>query len=124
MPATRVILFREEDGTVPIQAWLDGLAEKAQLRCLAALSQLERLGHELRRPTVENLGSGIYELRVKVQRVNYRMLYFFHGRQAVVVSHGFAKQTTEVPRAEIDRAIQRKSAFERNPTRHTFVRER
>jgi phage-related protein len=123
MRVTRVLLYREEDGTVPVRDWLDGLQAKAQLRCLAMLAQLEQLGHELRRPMVDNLGDGVYELRAKVLNVNYRMLYFFHGRQAVVVPHGFAKQEAKVPKTEIEHALRRRAAFERSPTRHTFVME-
>ncbi len=59
-------------------------------------------------------------LRAKHQRVNYRMLYFFHGQHAAVVSHGITKQQAEVPRPEIDRAIERRKRFTVNPARHTY----
>lgn len=120
MPPTRLILFRESDGTVPLRDWLDGMAEKPQLRCLALLAHLERFGHELRRPLSENLSGGIHELRVKVENVNYRMLYFFHGREAAIVSHGFTKQQARVPASEIRAALRRKVEFEGNPALHTF----
>jgi hypothetical protein len=47
------------------------------------------------------------------------MLYFFHGRAAIVISHGITKER-EVPSAEIDWAIRAKQFFEANPARHTF----
>jgi hypothetical protein len=47
------------------------------------------------------------------------MLYFFHGRQAVVVSHGLTKED-KVPTKEIDLAVARKAAFEKDPGKHTF----
>ena len=50
--------------------------------------------------------------------MNYRMLYFFHGRTAAVVSHGLVKEA-EVPPKEIDKAIERKRKFEKNPKGHT-----
>jgi hypothetical protein len=56
---------------------------------------------------------------VKFYKVNYRMLYFFHGRDAAVVSHGLAKERT-IPPAEIKRALERMEKFERDPQRHTF----
>ncbi len=46
------------------------------------------------------------------------MLYFFHGSQAVVLSHGLVKER-EIPPAEIDRAVERKRKFVANPKRHT-----
>jgi len=50
--------------------------------------------------------------------LQYRILYFFHGTAAVVISHGLVKQR-EVPPREIDRAVQRKARFERDPVKHT-----
>ena len=46
------------------------------------------------------------------------MLYFFHGRAAVVVSHGFTKQRAGVPEKEIEEAIRRKGRFEARPREH------
>jgi hypothetical protein len=64
MPTTEVIFYQEEDGTIPIVDWLDGLHNKAQVKCLARLGRLEELGHELRRPEADLLRDGIYELRI------------------------------------------------------------
>ena len=123
MPKTRVVFFMEDDGSVPIVDWLDGLVSKAQIKCLAKLKRLEELGHELRRPEADYLRDGVYELRVGLQRVNYRILYFFHGNQAVVLSHGITK-TREVPSKEIDFAVQRSARFRASPNDHTFEPER
>ena len=119
MPAIGVIFYREEDGRVPIVDWLDGLSDKAQVKCLARLGRLEELGHELRRPEADLLRDGIHELRMGLQGINYRVLYFFHGREAAVVSHGLIKER-RVPPSEIDQAIERKKKFEANPEQHTF----
>jgi len=123
MPECILVYYREDAGTKPLEAWLDGLIPKAREKCLAKLKRLENLGHELRRPEADYLRDGIYELRVGRQGVNYRMLYFFYGRLAVVVSHGITKEG-EVPSREIDLAIRRKSAFETAPERHGFQRMR
>lgn len=122
MPETEVKIYREDDGTVPLRLWLDSLDRKSQERCLAALLALGRHGHDLRRPHVENLGDGIHELRVKSGRVNLRMLYAFQGREAVVVSHGFAKERI-IPPKEIALAKERIAKFKADPKRHTFQGE-
>ena len=119
MPRTEVVFFQDEDGTVPLLEWLDDLAEKAQDKCLAKLTRLEELGHELRRPEADYLRDGIYELRARLGSVNYRMLYFFHGNEAAVVSHGLTKEK-EVPDKEIDLAVERKRRFEADPKKHTY----
>jgi phage-related protein len=119
MPQVEVLIYRDDDGTAPLLDWLASLPDEARNRCVARLTLLHEQGHELRRPHAENLGNGLYELRVKFYKVNYRMLYFFHGRDAAVVSHGLAKERT-IPLGEIKRALERMEEFEHDPQRHTF----
>lgn len=121
MPGIEVIFFREEDGSVPLVDWLAALASVARAKCRVRLDRLEEMGHKLRRPEVEYLRDGIYELRTKHAGVNYRMLYFFHGRTAAVVSHGLTKQQAAVPSKDLERAVERKARFEVDPQRHTFA---
>ena len=122
MPKTELVLFCEDDGTIPLPEWLDTLPKKARAKCVAALRRLEVLGHELRRPEADCLRDDIYELRVGLQGVNYRMLYFFHGRTAVVLSHGLTKERV-VPPKEIDRAVHRRNRYFQAPKRHAFKPE-
>jgi phage-related protein len=92
MPRTRVVFYRDPEGNVPILDWLDELPEKALDKCRVKIERLQELGHELRRPEADYLRDGIYELRVRVGSVNYRMLYFFHESVAAVVSRGVIKE--------------------------------
>jgi hypothetical protein len=77
------------------------------------------MGHELRRPEADFLRGGIYELRVSFRGVHHRILYFFHGAIAAVVSHGLVKERA-VPPKEIDRAIERKNRFMADSVGHTY----
>ena len=122
MPRVNVVLFQESDGIVPLEQWLASVPAKPRAKCIAALERLSHMGHELRRPEADYLRDGIHELRVRFRTVNYRMLYFFHGRAAVVVTHGLVKEDIVPPR-EIERAIRRKKQYEANPARHTFSPE-
>jgi len=101
VPQTKLLLFQEESGAVPALEWLDGLTQKARDKCRVKLERLAELGHELRRPEADYLRDDIYELRVGLNHVNYRMLYFFHGHRVVVLSHGLTKKK-RVPPKEID----------------------
>ena len=121
MPKIDLVFYKEDDGKVPMEIWLDSLPKKVTAKCEKRLELLAEMGHILRRPIADYLRDGIYELRVRHQNVNYRMLYFFHRNQAVVVSHGFTKERI-VPAKGIERAKQRKVEFERNPLRHTYRR--
>jgi hypothetical protein len=118
MPQTLVIFYKE-GGTVLVRKWLKAQSNKVQKKCLMFIAQLEMLGHELRRPVADFLRDGIYELRPTYQGVTYRILYFFSGRDVVVLSHGITK-TDAVPDVEINRAIERKKRFEADPKVHTY----
>jgi phage-related protein len=113
------VFYRESDGTAPVLDWLDTLPAKAQDKCRIKIERLSELGHELRRPEADVLRDGIYELRIGLQGINYRLLYFFHGRTAAVLAHGLVKERV-VPSREIDVALARKRRFEQDPARHTY----
>jgi phage-related protein len=118
MPRVEVRFFRESDGSVPVVEWLVHLPRKAASKCRVKLERLAELGYELRRPEGDYLRDGVYELRATFQGVHHRLLYFFLGRSAVVVSHGLVKED-RVPPREIDLAILRKGLVEQDPIRHT-----
>ena len=119
MPKISVVFYQEDAKIVPVLDWLDRLPPRAQDKCRVRIERLRDLGHELRRPEADYLRDGIYELRVGLQGMNYRMLYFFHGRVAAVLAHGLVKER-EVPPREIEEAIRRKRKFELDPERHTY----
>ncbi len=114
-----VVFFRETNGTVPALEWMVGLPDKARVQGLTRIESLTESGHLRRRPQADHLRDGIHELRFKRQRVNYRLLYFFHGSGIVVLSHGITKQQAAVPPAEIQRAIRRRTQFTADPEAHT-----
>ena len=118
MPAAKLVLFANADGSVPFLEWFAEIPTKAQDKCRVRLERLAQLGHELRRPEADYLRDGIYELRVGLQGINYRMLYFFHGREIVVVSHGLIKERA-VPPKEIESALQNKQTYESAPDKHS-----
>ena len=125
MPQTRLLFFRETDGVAPVWEWLRDLRTKnpkAYAKCVVRIRRLGELGHELRRPEADLLRDGIYELRASLGTVNYRILYFFHGRHVAVLAHAITKEN-EIPVVEIKRALERKLKFAASPTAHTFTGE-
>lgn len=120
MPQTTVYIYAEEDGSSPVLTWFEQLGAentRALDACIARVRMLALLGYELRRPHADMLRDGIYELRASVGRVNYRLLYFFHGRDVAVVAHGLTKEDL-VPARDIERAIERRQRYEQDPTKH------
>lgn len=118
MPTTEVVFFATGDGAAPALEWLDTVPAKARYKCIVRMERLAEMGYELRRPEGDYLREGIYELRVRHQRVNYRLLYFFHQGVAVI-SHGLTKER-RVPSREIDPAVLRQATYSRDPAKHTF----
>lgn len=125
MPETVVYFYQEEDGTAPVLEWLEDVRssdKKAYANCLERIERLRNFGHELRRPHADYLEDGIYELRAKRGRVQYRILYFFHGQNVAILDHGLTKEDA-MPKADLARAKERKGLFEQNPDKHTYSEE-
>lgn len=118
MPVTEVFVYADDDGYSPFLDWLDALPEKVQSKCIVRVERLATMGYELRRPEADYLRDDIYELRIRNRRVNYRVLYFFSGRMAVI-SHGLRKEG-KVPDDQIDLAIRHRELFTRAPHKHTY----
>jgi hypothetical protein len=153
MPRTEVVFYRDDDGTVPVLDWLGGLSVKARLKCLVRIERLRELGYDLRRPETDFLRDGVYELRVSLNHVQYRILYSFHAgadtdrsegpktvkrgpvkhrpkgsgkpvvRRTVAVLAHGLVKEDKVSGEEIDRALARMRKFAAAPERHTFAEE-
>ncbi|MCE9594431.1 MAG: type II toxin-antitoxin system RelE/ParE family toxin [Planctomycetes bacterium] len=120
MPKTQLRFYQDADGTAPVRQWLAELHRRdpiAHAKCVARIERLAELGHELRRPEADFLRDGIYELRARKGHVNYRILYFFHGRHVAVLAHALTKEAA-VPATDIARAVRRKAQLEADPKTH------
>lgn len=77
MPKTLVLFYQEREGSSPIIDWMLELKRnnrKGFAQCVGRIGQLQSQGHELRRPSADYLRDGIYELRVRHLKVQYRIL--------------------------------------------------
>ncbi|MBZ0256336.1 type II toxin-antitoxin system RelE/ParE family toxin, partial [bacterium] len=87
MPKSNVYFYQEDDNTAPVFEWLNEIRKKnlkAYANCISRIELLKSLGHELRRPHSDYLRDGIYELRIRSQKVQYRILYFFDGQNYII----------------------------------------
>jgi phage-related protein len=119
MPETTVVFFAQDKGSAPALEWLDSLPEKVQNKFIVRVERLALCGYKLGPPEAKYLRDGMYELRVRHMHVNYRLLYFFCGEQAVV-SHGLTKKA-RVPDRDIDLVVTRRQRFERDQERYTYT---
>jgi len=125
MPQTTIVFYKEADGEVPVLDWLRALHRRDRRAYAAGIARMQRLaalGHELRRPEADYLRDGIYELRVRRGRVQYRILSFFHGQRLAVLAHALTKEG-QVPPVDIARAIRRKDAFAQDPETYSYAEE-
>ena len=121
MPTTQVFFFQDERD-IPVRSWLQELRQtdkRVYAKCVVRIRLLAQLGHKLRRPLADYLEEDIYELRIRRGRVNYRILYFFHGQNIAILAHGLVKEDV-IPQADLTRAIKRKEAFLKDPENHTY----
>lgn len=122
MPQTEIKIFMDDDGSVPLLRWLDNQSADVQNDLIARIELLAEQGQQLRRPACDYLAEGIYELRKRRLNVNYRILYAFCGKNAVLLSHGCTKKD-RVPPREIDKAIRNLKKYQQNPDAHTYNEE-
>lgn len=105
--------YNTEDGTCPLQEYLDSLEPKLLAKTLRTIDLLENNGIFLRGPYAEPLGDGIFELRTKQGSDITRVLYFFFVGNKVVLTNGFTKKTQKTPKSEIELAKKYKADYER-----------
>ncbi len=105
--------YKFEDGTNPIDPYLDGLDPKMRAKVLRAIGLLEEFGTALRMPHSEHLGDGIFELRVKQGSDIERVLYFFFIGSKAILTNGFTKKQQKTSPGEIQLAKERRADYER-----------
>jgi len=120
MPKTRVVFYKDDDGSVPLLVWLEEVEpQETVAKCIALIDLLKEHGHALRRPHADILKDGIYELRARLKKLRLRILYFFAGKTAVL-THGFIKPASKVSPEEIKRAKGFRKRYHEDPEEHTY----
>ena|SRR5579883_2724628 len=100
--------YRTLAGECPALDYIRTQVRAHQAKIGRALRFLEEAGYQARRPEVDYVGDGIYELRVPIQHHQHRLLYFFRGRTIIVVADGFLKNEDRIPFAILERAKRRR----------------
>jgi hypothetical protein len=120
-----VLFYQHPSGRSPVVDWLEAMKRKdprSFAKCAALIRRLGHEGHELRRPAADYLRDGIHELRARRGRSHHRLLYFFHDKDVAVIDHALTKEAG-IPAADMERAIERRKAFESDPRKHTYEGE-
>ena len=106
-----VQFFEKDDGSCPVEDFLDSLDDKMAAKAYGMIELLEEFGNELRMPYSEQLEDGIFELRIKFGGNITRILYFFFVGKNIILTNGFMKKTQKTPPNEIAKAKQYRTIY-------------
>jgi hypothetical protein len=86
-----------------VAEWIDGLTASEFGAVAFRIDRLASVGPTLRAPHSKALGDGLYELRFDLDRVAWRLTYWFAPQRRIVLLTAFRKQRMN-ERAEITKA--------------------
>ncbi len=86
-----------------VERWFDNLTPKTFAFVLPHMERLADHGSQLRMPASRSLGDGLFELRFDLQRVSWRITYYFAPARRIVLLTAFRKQRQN-ERTEVNRA--------------------
>ena len=104
-------LYEKPNGRCPVADFINKLSPKEKVIILNRFSQLQEHGLDLGRPLVGYLRDNIHELRIKINSVNYRILFFVYDRTIFVLTHVIIKKSDKVPDFEIEKAIEYRNSY-------------
>ena len=86
-----------------METWFDNLTVKSFAAVLPHIERLADQGNRLRMPASRSLADGLFELRFDLQRMSWRITYYFAKERRIVLLTVFRKQRQN-ERAEVSRA--------------------
>ena len=107
--------YEKQDGTTPVQEFLDALPSKHRAKAVWEIELLEEAGTALGLPYVKHIDGKLWELRVKFASDISRIFYFLPVGNKIVLLHGFVKKTYKTPENETDVAKKYLADYERRP---------
>ena len=108
----KAIYYEDERNIRPVEEFINELDSKTKAKVLARIEFLEERWQELRRPYVDSLEDGLYELRVIFSGNQVRVIYAYMFKDYIVLLHGIIKKTKEVPREDMLKAKNRMNDFQ------------
>jgi len=108
----KVIYYEDERNSRPVEEFINDLESKTKAKVLARIEFLEERWQELRRPYVDTLEEGLYELRVIFSGNQVRVIYAYMFKDYIILLHGIIKKTKEVPRDDMLKAKNRMNDFQ------------
>ena len=99
-----IIFYEKENGSIPVQEFLDALPANHHAKALRDIDVLEKYGTALTMPHIRHVQGKLWELRIKHSSDISRIFYFIPIGNDIVLLHGFVKKTQKTPGREITTA--------------------
>ncbi len=110
-PMRDIRLFMTDAGSEPVREWLKSLPA-IECKVIGEDIKTVQLGWPLGMPLVRNLGDGIWEVRIKLERRIVRVLFAL-DQSTMVLLHGFIKKQQATPKPDLDLAKDRLKQLKR-----------
>ena len=108
-----IIFYEKEDGTKPVEEFLDTLPSKHRAKAVWEMELLGESGVTLGKPYTSHISGKLWELRIKFASDISRVFYFVQSGKKIVLLHGFVKKSQRTPKSETSIAETYLSDFER-----------
>ena len=99
--------YESSYGSKPVDEFISKQQTSAIAKIIHHVRLLKQYGNILGMPHAKNLGSGLFELRIRGKQ-ELRIFYCFK-QKTIFLLHGIKKQTQKTPRKELEIASNRKT---------------
>lgn len=100
------IFYKTIGGSSPVDKYLDSLDPKPRAFVEDSLRDMQDDTEKLFKHS-KHLREKIYEIKLKFNTDDYRILYFFFDGRSIVLVSAFTKKTQKTPSRELKKAIKR-----------------
>ena len=110
-----ILFYQKENGEIPVKDFITMQAPKMQAKIAWEIDLLSERGLSLAMPHARPLSGtdGLLELRIQAEGNISRIFYVTYVNQTFVLLHGFAKKTEQIPKHELEKAINNYADFKR-----------
>ena len=104
--------YKTKEGNIPVEDFVDSVPVNHRAKILSMIKLLTEYGLLIKGPYAKHIvGTSLKELRIQASPNIYRILYFAYVNKTIVLLHGFTKKTEQIPRREIETAINRMNDY-------------
>ena len=107
-----VDFYEEQDGSAPVEEFLETLPGKHKAKAVAIVKLLEEQGMNLPFPYSSQVRGRLRELRAQFAKDRIRILYFADSRRWFILLHGTIKRSEKLAEADIRMAEERMQRHE------------